>query len=95
MPNDEVYEAARKIYGLYGSFFKTVAQEIGMEKALALHTQAHQEQGIASGKLLKEKMGEGAIDLKKLGSVLRESNISIGIDSVLDNADSSCALFKN
>jgi hypothetical protein len=95
MPNEEVFEAAKKIYSLYGSFFKTVAQEVGLEKALALHTQAHEEQGITSGKLLKEKMGEGAIDLQKLGSVLRESNLSIGIESVLDNANSSSALFKN
>ena len=66
-----------------------------MDKALAMHTQAHEEQGITSGKMLKEKMGDGAVDLKELGSALRESNLSIGIESVLDNADSSAALFKN
>ncbi|MFC1886387.1 hypothetical protein ACFLZM_04960 [Thermodesulfobacteriota bacterium] len=95
MPNDQVFEATKKIFGLYGSFFKTVVQEVGMEKALALHAQAHEEQGIAAGKMLKEKMGEGAIDFQKLGSVLQESNLSIGIDSVLDNANSTSALFKN
>ena len=66
-----------------------------MDKALAMHTQAHEEQGITSGKMLKEKMGDGAVDLKELGLALRESNLSIGIESVLDNADSSAALFKN
>ena len=63
MSNEEVFEAAKKLFSLYGSFFKTVAQEVGMEKALDLHTRAHEEQGIASGKMLKEKIGEGAIDL--------------------------------
>ena len=95
MPNDEVFEATKKIFCLYGSFFKTVAQELGMKNALVLHTQAHEEQGVAAGKMLKEKIGDGANELEKLGSVLRESNLSIGIESVLDNADSSSALFKN
>jgi len=95
MTNEQVFQAATKIYSLYGAFFKTVAQEVGMEKALALHTQAHKEQGIASGKILKEKMGPGQFDIQKLGSVLKESNFSIGIDSELAHSSSSSALFRN
>ena len=95
MTNEEVFQAATKIYSLYGTFFKTVAQEVGLEKALALHTQAHKEQGVVSGKLLKEKMGQGQLDIQKLGSVLRESNLSIGIDCELSHTSSSSAVFKN
>jgi len=95
MTNEQVFQAATKIYGLYGAFFKAVAKEVGLEKALALHTQAHDEQGIASGKILKEKMGQGRFDIQKLGSVLRESNLSIGIDSELAHSSSSSALFRN
>ena len=58
MATEEVFEAAKKVYGLYGAFYKVVAQELGTEKALDLHAKAHEEQGIASGKLLKEKIGE-------------------------------------
>jgi hypothetical protein len=95
MNNKEVFQATKKIYGLYGAFFKAVTHEVGMEKALELHTQAHEEQGIASGKMLKEKMGDEPFDIEKLGSVLRDSNLSIGIDSELAEADSSSALFRN
>ena len=95
MIKEEVFQATKKIYGLYGAFFKTVAQEVGIEKALALHTHAHEEQGIASGKMLKEKMGDQGLDIQRLASVLRESNLSIGIDSELAHANSSSALFRN
>ena len=95
MATEEVFEAAKKVYGLYGAFFKVVAQELGTEKALDLHAEAHEEQGIASGKLLKEKIGKESPDLKKLGSILRDSNLGIGIDCKLDIASPSLVSFKN
>ncbi|MFH1699658.1 MAG: hypothetical protein ABIE07_03640 [Candidatus Zixiibacteriota bacterium] len=94
MAQDEVFKVATKLYGLYGVFFKVVAQEVGMEKALALHAKAHEDQGVASGKMLKETIGNEKIDIQRLGSILREgSNLSIGIDSNLDQSDSTLALF--
>lgn len=29
MANEKVFEATKKVYGLYGAFFKVVAQELG------------------------------------------------------------------
>lgn len=95
MTEEQVFQATRKVYALYGAFFKAVAQEVGIEKALALHAHAHEEQGIASAKLIKEKMGDARFDIQRLGSVLRESNLSIGIGSELVRASASSALFKN
>jgi hypothetical protein len=95
MTNEQVFQAATKVYSLYGAFFKAVAQEVGLDKAIDLHTQAHKEQGIASGKMLQEKMGQEQVDIQKLGSVLRESNLSIGIDSALAQSSASSALFIN
>jgi len=83
------------VYGLYGAFFQAVAQEIGMDRALALHARAHEEQGVASGKVLREKMGESGIDIQRLGAVLRESNLSIGIESELARASDGSAVFRN
>ena len=84
MAQDEVFEATKKVYGLYGEFFKVVADELGTEKALEMHAKAHEKQGIESGQLLKEKIAEESPDLQKLGSILRDSNLSIGIDCNLD-----------
>ncbi len=95
MTDEQVFTATRKIYALYAAFFKAVAQEIGMEKALALHASAHEEQGIASGKLIRDKIGSEPFDLEKLGSILQQSNLSIGINCQMAQATASCALFKN
>jgi hypothetical protein len=94
MSREEIYEATKRVYALYGAFFGAVAREVGAERALALHAQAHEEQGLASGKLLKQKLGERP-DIGALGAVLRASNLSIGIDCELAAADASSALFSN
>ncbi len=95
MTEEQVFVATRKVYALYAAFFKAVAQEIGIEKALALHALAHEEQGMASAKLIKEKIGDAPFDLQKLGLILQQSNLSIGINSELVEATGSSALFKN
>ncbi len=95
MTEEQVFQATRKVYALYGAFFKVVAQELGMEKALALHAQAHEEQGLASAKLIKAKLGDAPFDIQRLGSILQESNLSIGIQCELARASKSTALFRN
>jgi hypothetical protein len=95
MTDEQVFLATRKVYALYGAFFRAVAQEVGRERALALHEQAHEEQGVASAGVLKEKLGDERPDLRKLGSLLQQSNLSIGIDSQLTHADASSVVFSN
>jgi hypothetical protein len=95
MTDNPVYLATRKVYALYGAFFKTVAHEVGVDEALAMHEQAHEEQGIASARLLKDGLGDEPPDLQKLGAVLQQSNLSIGIDSQLSRADALSIVFSN
>ena len=95
MTEEQLFQATRKVYALYASFFKAVVQEVGLDRALALHAQAHEEQGIASGKLLKEKLGDKEVHLRELGSALQQSNLSIGIDSRLLRGDASSVVFSN
>src|SRR5512136_1084672 len=95
MTEEQLFQATRKVYALYGAFFKAVVEELGLDTALALHAQAHEEQGIASARLLKEKLGDEPPDLQRLGSVLQQSNLSIGIDSQLSRADASSVVFSN
>ena len=95
MAQDEIFEATKKVYGLYGAFFKVVADELGMEKALEMHTKAHEDQGLIAGKMLKGKFVNEIPDLQKLGEVLKESNLSIGIDCDLDQTTNTLLSFKN
>jgi hypothetical protein len=95
MMREEVYQATKKVFGLYAAFFDLVAREIGMEKALALHVEAHERLGITAGKLLQEKLGKERPDIQRLGSILQESNLSIGIESELVGVTSTSIVFKN
>jgi hypothetical protein len=95
MANEEIFEATKKVYGLYGAFFKVVADELGAEKALEMHAKAHEDQGLIAGKMLKDKFSDESPDLQKLGTILKESNLSIGIDCNLDQSTDSLLSFKN
>jgi hypothetical protein len=95
MAKEGIFEATKKVYGLYGAFFKVVADGLGAEKALEMHAKAHDNQGLIAGKMLKDKFGDEIPDLQKLGAVLKESNRSIGIDCNLDQSTDSLLSFKN
>ena len=95
MLREEVYQATKKIFGLYGTFFDLVAQQIGIEKALDLHIKAHERLGITAGKLLKDKLGKERPDLQELGNILRESNLGIGIESEVADMNPTSIVFSN
>ncbi len=95
MSDERVYLATRKVFALYASLLKAVADELGIGKALVLHAKAHEEQGFASAVLIKQKLGGAKVDIETLSNVLRDSNRSIGIDSQLAQADERVACFRN
>lgn len=72
MASIEAFNAARNVASMYGAFFKTVAQEIGMERALALQSKAYETFGPEMAEMFKEP------DLKKVASQINEMNTSYG-----------------
>jgi hypothetical protein len=81
MAREEIYQATKKIFALYGAFYNLVVQQIGAEKALYLHAKAHEQLGMTAGKMTRDKLGKQTPGLQSLGNILRESNLSIGIES--------------
>ena len=79
MSNEKIFNVGRNIFGRYGAFFKIVAREIGMDKALELHAEAHRELGIASAETIRENMKGVDFNLDTLGPLLRDGNISHGL----------------
>jgi hypothetical protein len=71
--SEEAYNAAVRVYALYGAFFMEVVREFGKEKAIALHRNAHELMGIKTGRMIKEQMGGVVFDLKTLAKVLRKA----------------------
>jgi len=92
MSGKEAYNAAVKVYALYGAFFMEVAREFGKEKAFALHRKAHELMGVKTGRMIKEQMVGAEFDLQTLGTVLRSGNMSVGIDCELVEAPGSLLL---
>jgi len=79
MSSEEVYKVARNIFGRYGAFFKAVVNEIGIDKTLELHAEAHKELGISTADMIKETMRVTEYDLDTLGPLLRDGNVSHGL----------------
>ena len=94
VPSEDIYKVARNIFGRYGAFFKQVAQELGMDKAIELHAEAHRELGIATANSMKESMGGVEFDLETLGPLLRNGNVSHGLLTEMIKAPNSI-LLKN
>ncbi len=95
MAREEIYQATRKVFALYGAFYNLVAQQMGTEKALYLHAKAHEQMGIVAGKMLRDKLGKEALDLQSLDDILRESNLSIGIQSEVAERNRTSIVFRN
>ena len=43
--SEEVFDASKNGFSTYGKFFKAVAKEIGMERALELHGPGYEDYG--------------------------------------------------
>ncbi len=94
MSSEDIYKVARNIFGRYGAFFKIVVNEIGMEKALALHAEAHKELGVNTADAIRESMKGVEFNLETLGPLLRDGNISHGLLTEMVETPSSI-LLKN
>ncbi len=68
----EAFNAAKNMASMYGAFFKTVAQEIGMDRAIALQRKVGETFGPEMAEMLKEP------DLNKLASQINEMNTRSG-----------------
>ena len=77
---EDSYEAAVKVYALYGVLFNEIVKELGEGKALNLHRNTHEYIGLKTGKQIREQMGDIDYDLETLSKVLQKGNQSIGID---------------
>jgi len=65
-----------------------------MDKALELHVEAHRELGVTTADSIRESMGNMEFDLKTLGPLLRDGNVSHGLVTEMAETPSSI-LLKN
>jgi len=82
LTNEDAFNVAKSAFSMYGAFFNNVAQEIGVEQALNLHTKTTEMMGVQMGQMTKEQMGISELDAKAAAMVARSVVSGFGISKV-------------
>ena len=79
MGKEDVFNGAKSAMTFYDAYLKTVGEEIGMDKAVSLHTKMFETLGKMQGQMIKEEAGTEEIDTKTALSLTKGAPESIGI----------------
>ena len=79
MAIEDTLNGAKNAFAFYGAYVNTVAQEIGMERALALHCKALETAGAMQGKALKDQAGVEEVDAKAAFLLTKAIPESLGL----------------
>lgn len=79
MAIEDVFDGAKTGLTLFDAYLNTVAQEIGMERAIALMTKTCETMGAMQGQMLKEQSGIAEFDAKAAWPLLKTIPESFGI----------------
>jgi hypothetical protein len=87
MSQDDAFNAAKTAMALYVAYLNAVAREIGMDRALALHTEMYENIGASQGQVLKEQSGLDEFDAESAWSLVKTTPVSLGVsfDVLEDN----------
>ena len=73
------YKAASASFGLYGGLFKDITQEVGFEKAAAMHANRGKEFGAQVAAMMKQELGGKKLTLNGLESMYSKILEQMGI----------------
>ena len=73
MAIEDTFHGVKNAFAFLDAYLTTVAQEIGMEKAVALETQICEAMGAAQGKMMKEQARLEEFDVKAASSMALDS----------------------
>jgi hypothetical protein len=80
MTQEDIVNAARTALAMYDAYFNAVAQEIGIEKALALHTKVFETMGLHQGQMMKEQSDIQEHDAQTAWMLIGMTPITLGVD---------------
>lgn len=79
MAIEDVFNGAKTAYTHFFVYLNAVAQEIGMERTLALMAKTDETMGVMQGKMMKERSGMKEFDCKAAWSLVKTGPESLGI----------------
>lgn len=94
MGSEDAFNAAKSVTSMSGVFFNAVAQEVGMERALALLSKSDEIVGSMTGKMMKEQMGIEELDVKTTSSLMKEMSEGLGFSPEIEESPTT-VLVKN
>lgn len=85
MSTKDKFSGAKIVYTDYYTYFNTVAQEIGIDRALSLMTKSDEARGIKIGKKIKDEAGGEVFSLEKAAkTIIRMAKGIGGIHHVIE-----------
>lgn len=94
MGMEDVFNGAKSAMTFYDAYLKTVAEEIGMDQAVSLHTKMFETMGEMQGKMMKEQAGTEEIDTKTALSLAKSAPESLGISMEIAEESPERVSFK-
>jgi len=79
MTQEDILEAARTALTLYGAYLNATAQEIGIDKALAIHTKVFETLGSHQGQVMREQSGTQEHDAQTAWRLVSTTPVSLGL----------------
>jgi len=89
---EDAFNAAKAAFSFYGGYFKSVAEEIGLEKAISLHAKQAEFFDVLLVEMLRERLGDKEIDLGVFASARSEALAVLGITARIEEAPNSITL---
>ena len=94
MTIEDLRTGATNAFAFYGAYLGTVAQEIGMERALTLQTKMLETMGAMQGQMMKEQAGIKDYDVKAAYSVAKAVPENLGIATEVLEETPTAVRFK-
>jgi hypothetical protein len=92
--NEDAFNATKNALYQYGQFFRAVADELGLDKAMKLHMEAYKLYGADAESMLKEAYGD-KINLKAMAEFLDETLRAGGWEFQMVEESPKSYLFKH
>jgi hypothetical protein len=89
MSREAVFAATKGAFSLFGSYLKDVAQEIGMERALALYANQGQTFGSMLTGMIQEKLGDKELDTATIAAVLSDAADGFGMTAKIEQSQTT------
>jgi hypothetical protein len=79
MTQEDIFKAAKTALTLYGAYLNAVAQEIGIERALAIQSKAFETMGSHQGRMMSEQSGIQEQNAQTAWMLMSTTPLSLGV----------------